>query len=124
MARLLQNPKFTKLVKRLHVDEAHNIYTAGTKKHGQEAFRPGWGLLREVRIRLSKGVPCQAVSATIPKHILDIVDKKLGLSSNRKLIRLSVNRPNITYAIHILVNGTNDFHNLDCIIPDNFHPPM
>ncbi|KAG1901029.1 P-loop containing nucleoside triphosphate hydrolase protein, partial [Suillus fuscotomentosus] len=41
LTRLLrQNCTFTQCIKCVHIDEAHNIYTAGLPHHGEEAFRP------------------------------------------------------------------------------------
>ncbi|KAG1721428.1 P-loop containing nucleoside triphosphate hydrolase protein [Suillus paluster] len=39
LARLIrQDRAFTQQIKRVHVDEAHNIYIAGLSHHGEEAF--------------------------------------------------------------------------------------
>lgn len=124
LAQLLHERKFIEKWKHLFVDEAHNTYTSGAKKHGQPAFRPAWGTVNEVRSRLPKSCTCQALSATMPKHILNHIDESLGLKPNRKVIRISINRPNISYAIHPIVGTLNDFMNLSCIIPQPFHPPM
>lgn len=124
MAILLQDRKFLDRIRRVHIDEAHNVYTSGTSHDGRPAFRPAWGTLNEFRVRCNKTTSFQALSATLPKHILSVVDEKLGLSHTRRLIKLSVNRPNIVYATHTLIGGTKNFRNLDCIIPRQFHPPM
>lgn len=124
MAVLLQDRKFIDRIRRVHIDEAHNIYTSGTSLEGRPAFRPAWGTLNEFRVRCKKSTTFQALSATLPKHILSLVDEKLALSHTRQLIKLSVNRPNIVYATHTLIGGTNHFRNLNCIIPRLFHPPM
>ncbi|EPQ52819.1 hypothetical protein GLOTRDRAFT_46656, partial [Gloeophyllum trabeum ATCC 11539] len=42
-ARLLQSRAFCKMIKHVHIDEAHHIYTAGLPKHGEKAFRPAYG---------------------------------------------------------------------------------
>ncbi|KAF8871288.1 P-loop containing nucleoside triphosphate hydrolase protein [Infundibulicybe gibba] len=124
LARLLHDREFLGRIRRVHVDEAHNVYISGTKRNGHPAFRPAWGSLDEVHARCLKITSWQALSATLPPHILKTVDEKLLLSPNRRLIRRSVNRPNIVYATHVLVGSISDFRNLDCIIPQPFHPPM
>ncbi|KAJ7495699.1 hypothetical protein B0H11DRAFT_1716624, partial [Mycena galericulata] len=43
MAKLLNNRSFVSKIKRVAVDEAHNIYTAGTVINGRPPFRPAWG---------------------------------------------------------------------------------
>lgn len=124
MARLLHDRKFLNLIKCVHVDEVHNVYTSGTQKHGHPAFCLAWGSLSEVRAILSKTTSWQALSATMPSHIFKCVTEKLFLASNRLVIRVSTNCPNIIYATHPLVGSINNFRNLDCLVPRPFHPPM
>ncbi|KAF9545083.1 hypothetical protein CPC08DRAFT_649450 [Agrocybe pediades] len=124
LAVCLHDKKFIDSIGHVFVDEAHNIFTSGTKKHEQPPFRPAWGALDEVRARLPKATTWQALSATLPLHILKRVDENLSFPQTRRLLRLSINRRNISYAVHTLVNGIQDFHNLDCVIPQPFHPPM
>ncbi|KAG2110650.1 uncharacterized protein F5147DRAFT_651823 [Suillus discolor] len=45
--------------------------------HGEEAFRPAYGKLGELRALLSKGTAFQALSATLPPHILSAVKNQL-----------------------------------------------
>ncbi|KAJ7272254.1 P-loop containing nucleoside triphosphate hydrolase protein [Mycena rebaudengoi] len=123
MARLLHDHKFVTKVKRVAVDEAHNIYTAGTKLNGRPPFRPAWGALDEVRSKLPKSTTWQALSATIPSHIYRCIHDHLGLYDPIN-IRVSINRPNIIYANHVLIDGRRNLRNLDCIVPQPFHPPM
>ncbi|KIJ05208.1 hypothetical protein PAXINDRAFT_93756, partial [Paxillus involutus ATCC 200175] len=63
------------------VDEAHNIHTAGLSHHGEDAFRPAYGRLGDFRILLPKGIPFQALSATLPLHILMTIKRELIRSS-------------------------------------------
>ena len=63
LARLVsQNRKFNQLMKRLHIDEARFIYSAGLDHYGLPAFRSAWGRLGEFRIKLGKGITVQALS--------------------------------------------------------------
>ncbi|KAG0698346.1 hypothetical protein DFH29DRAFT_778620, partial [Suillus ampliporus] len=55
------------------IDEAHSIYTAGLSHHGEEAFQPAYGKLGELCVLLSKGTAFQALSATLPPHILSTI---------------------------------------------------
>jgi len=121
---LLYDQKFVQQINHVHVDEVHNVYTSGMKRNGFPAFRPAWGSLAKVQVRFPKGASWQALSATLPPHIFKVVDEKVSLSPSCHLIQLSVNWPNIMYAIHTLVSGLNNFWNLNCIIPRPFHPPM
>ncbi|KAK6996226.1 ATP-dependent DNA helicase hus2/rqh1, partial [Favolaschia claudopus] len=60
----------------------------------------------------------------IPSYIHRVVHQKLAFASNATSIRVSINRPNIIYATHVLIDGRYNLRNLDCIIPPSFHPPM
>jgi hypothetical protein len=125
LARLIrQDGLFVKRIKRVHVDEAHNIYTAGLPHHGEDAFRPAYSKLGELRVLLSKGTTFQALSATLPPHILSAIKHELLIPSDNLSLTLSTNRPNITYAVSPLIGGPRNFHNFDCLIPPNYTPPM
>jgi superfamily II DNA helicase RecQ len=125
LARLIrQDGAFIKKIKRVHIDEAHNIYTAGLAHHGEEAFRPSYGKLGQFRVLLSKDTTFQALSATLPPHILSAVKRELLIRSDHLSLTLSTNRPNITYAVTPLIGGLRNFHNFDCLIPPNYTPPM
>ena len=65
----MQDRVFVKLNKRVHVDEAHSIYSTGMEHHGLAAFRSVWGRIGEFRIKLGKDIPAQALSGTQPPYI-------------------------------------------------------
>lgn len=48
LGHLLHDRKFAQQIKHVHVDEAHNVYTSGSKRHGNPAFRLAWGSLDKV----------------------------------------------------------------------------
>jgi superfamily II DNA helicase RecQ len=127
-ATLLRKPdrKFVSRVARLQLDEAQNIYTAGIPKHNQPAFRPAYGNFDALRLLFPKTTTVTAFSATFPRHILDVIKKKLILSPTHFFIRCTSNRPNIMYATHQIVGALSDFRNLSFLLPSNFafHPPM
>jgi superfamily II DNA helicase RecQ len=124
-AQVLRNPQFSKLVKRVHVDEAHTIYTAGTSLYGQPPFRSAWGKLGELRLVLPKGTPVQALSGTFPPHIVNCIKEQLLFQSdNDVMINLTSNRPNITYAVHPIVGSLSNFQNLQFLIPEHGGHPF
>lgn len=44
LATLIRKDRaFMSKIRRVHVDEAHNIFTAGLPHHGEAAFRPAYG---------------------------------------------------------------------------------
>lgn len=66
----------------------------------------------------------QALSATLNPFVKSLVKKKLSLRSNFLDLKMSVNRPNITYATYCLVGGTSNFHNLDFLVPLGYDKPF
>lgn len=119
LAQLLRNPQFSKLIKRVHVDEVHTVYTAGISLYGQPAFRPAWGSIGELRLLLPKNTPFQALSGTLPPHIIKSITDKLLFPSEYVTISLTANRPNITYATHPITGSLSSFQNLRLLIPDH-----
>ena len=119
LARLIEDRDFRKRILRVHVDEAHFIYTAGLDLYGLSAFRPAWGRLGEFRTKLGKKVVFQALSGTQPAHIKKTITEHL-LFDQEKLcsIELTSNRPNTMYATHPIVGGLSDFRNLEFLVPD------
>ena len=125
LARLLrENRAFVQRISRVHVDEAHNIHTAGISHFGEDTFRPAYGKLGLLRVHLSKGTPIQALSATLPDHILATVKQHLAIPQDALELRLPTNRPNITYATTPIIGSLRNFENLCFLIPSTFHPPM
>lgn len=115
------NRTFTQMIRILHVDEAHFIYSAGMEHYGLPAFRSPWSRLGEVRIKLRKDLTVQALSGTQPPHIKKVIQKSL-LFNDSKLcsIKLSSNRPNTAYATHPITGDLSDFRNLDFLVPDPY----
>ncbi|KIM55652.1 hypothetical protein SCLCIDRAFT_17356 [Scleroderma citrinum Foug A] len=123
LAKLIRNEcSFTSKISRMHINEAHYVHTAGIAHYGEDAFRPAYSRLGQFCVFLPKETPFQALSATFPPHILSTVKKELSLRSNLVEIHLSMNRPNITYATHVVSTSLRDFSNLDFILPLQLHP--
>jgi superfamily II DNA helicase RecQ len=118
LAQCLWNRDFIKLVKYVHIDEAHTIYTAGTPLYGLPAFRKAWGSLGELWLVLAHDTPIQALSGTFPGHIICCVIDKLFFTSNYVTINLTSNRPNITYTMHPISGSLGNFQNLQFLIPN------
>ena len=124
LAQALRNRQFVKLIRRVHVDEAHTIYTAGILLYGLPAFRKAWGLLGELHLVLAKDTPFQALSGTFPDHIIKFVVDKLLFPSNYVTISLTSNRPNIIYAMHLISGSLSNFRNLQFLIPNTGGQPF
>ncbi|KAJ7498420.1 hypothetical protein B0H11DRAFT_1714958 [Mycena galericulata] len=99
----------------------HFHYTASLPHYALPAFRPAWDALNELRIRLLKGTPIEALSATFPPHIKSAVIEHLNFDPTSFIsLKLSGNRPNIIYATHHIVGSLSDFRNLDFHISMQF----
>ncbi|KAJ7451395.1 P-loop containing nucleoside triphosphate hydrolase protein [Mycena latifolia] len=123
LAALLNVPSFAKTIARVHIDEVHNHWTAGISSYGLPPFRPAWGALNELRLRLPKGTPIQALSGTLPPHIKAAVVDHLNFDpSSYVSLKLSSNRPNTIYATHKIVGSLKDFRNLDFLVPIPYKP--
>jgi superfamily II DNA helicase RecQ len=117
LAQVLRHSRFSRLVKQVHVDEVHIIYTAGNQLYGQPAFCPAWGQLGELHLWLPKDTPFQALSGTLPRHIINCVTDKLLFQSDYISVHLTLNRPNIMYATYPITGSLSNFHNLQFLIP-------
>lgn len=113
------NQDFQKKIIRINVDEAHCIHTAGSSLYGMPAFRPAWGRLNELKVRLPARIRWHAFSATLPPHILDTVTKKI-LKPDHTFIHVTSNRPNTIYATHKVHGSIEDVHNYHCFVQEPF----
>ncbi|KAI9455458.1 hypothetical protein BJY52DRAFT_1280149 [Lactarius psammicola] len=112
-----EDRQFLKRIQRLHVDEAHFIYTAGLKHYGFCAFRPAWSRLGEFRIKIGYQVPMQVLSGAQSPHIkAAIIENLLFVESRLCSVELTSNRSNTVYATRPIVELL-DFRNLDFVAP-------
>ncbi|KAF6745329.1 II DNA helicase [Ephemerocybe angulata] len=122
LARLIHNPKFSRKIKFLMVDEAHNVHSLGLSHYSLPAFRPAWASLSELVIKLGSRVSVAALSGTLPKHIKITVRERLQLDEDSDKvwdIKLSCNRPNITPAIHMIVGTIGDYRNTKFMLSED-----
>lgn len=108
---LLRHHHFQRHITRINVDEVHNIYTAGLSLYGLDAFRPAWGRLDELKAILPKDTRWSGFSATIPPHILKVVEKKscarvTNTFTPRQTVQCSFERIDIVSRVHIGCWGT------------------
>ena len=113
-ALILKSYHFQKTIKRVNIDEAHNIHTAGLPQHGLKygAFRPAWGRLNDSEFMsiLPSSVMVHCFSVTVSPHIHKTIESRV-LHPNYMQIRASSNRPNTLYAMHEVVNNIDDVRN-------------
>ncbi|KAJ7280832.1 P-loop containing nucleoside triphosphate hydrolase protein [Mycena rebaudengoi] len=115
-ARLLHDPKWTKKIGLLQIDEAHFIATTGiAEKKNKGPFRPAYSDLGErVRVHLPTATSCAAYSATMPPDVINTVTRTLRMEPQKLVtLKLTTNRPNLMHAVIPLIGTTDNFHNLD-----------
>ncbi|KAJ7866879.1 hypothetical protein B0H13DRAFT_1636442 [Mycena leptocephala] len=123
-AKLLHDPKWTKRIKLLQIDEAHFIATAGQANGDDAAFRPAFADLRErLRVHLPATTPCTAYSASMPPQIMNLLTKTLRMTPEKTIkLELSTNRPNLVYAVTPMVGSINNFPTSSLSSQFHFHP--
>ena len=119
LAIFLRKQHFQPYIRRIVVNEAHNIYTAGLPHYGLNAFRPAWGRLGELKIILPRRVQWTFLSATFPPHIRTTIEDTL-LKHGYSSIHTTSNRPNTTYATHEVINNIENMQNYECFLSNPF----
>jgi len=108
---------FRKKIRRVLIDEAHNIYSTGIPLYGALAHRPAWSQLSTLRIHFDNDVPFQALSSTLPPHIKSFIIDNLQFKPSYQSVTYTSNRPNLVYACRPVVGSLSDFRNLDFVLP-------
>jgi len=117
LLKLLQmNRTFLQLIKHVYVDEGHEVFFSGIERHGIPAFRPSYGMLDKFLPKLPKTTTIHVLSATLPPHVIRVVEEKLFGSRERKFIQLPLNRHNIIYTTRTIAD-INEYKNLSFLVP-------
>ncbi|XP_053388928.1 ATP-dependent DNA helicase RecQ-like [Mercenaria mercenaria] len=92
----LSKKRFLKVI---FIDEAHCIkkFGKGDKQRKQNAYRPFYGCLDELRSLAGPTVPVVALTATASKTVKDIILKDLCMSDKTFQLTVTPNKPNIKY---------------------------
>ena len=93
----------------LVIDEVHLVYV-------WRQFRTTYTSSSQMRTLWPK-VPIMTLSATFALHVASYMHKSLELMRRVKLIRRTIDRPNIFFARRPITNGSS-FTVLDCIMPN------
>lgn len=116
---LLREPSFCRRIRHVNIDEIHFIHFAGIERFGIPAFRPSWGRLIELKLRLPKTVRFHGYTATCPPHVQQTIEQSL-LGTDYALFKNCVNRPGIVYARHCVVGSFAVLENYLCCIRNPF----
>ncbi|KAE9386281.1 hypothetical protein BT96DRAFT_544948, partial [Gymnopus androsaceus JB14] len=119
LAVLLREHSFCCRIAHINIDEIHFTHFAGEDRFGIPAFRPAWGRLLELKMRLPKTVRYHGFTATCPPHVQHTIEQTL-LGSDYLLFKHCVNRPGIIYARHCVVGSFDVLDNYLCCIRTPF----
>ncbi|KAH9847960.1 P-loop containing nucleoside triphosphate hydrolase protein [Lenzites betulinus] len=111
---LFNNPKFTRKILGLVVDEAHCISQWGGD------FRPEYAALDIIRALLPVQASVLATSATMPPLVLTEVGRTLRVQIEKVFVlNLGNNRRNITWEVRVMAGSKSDLEALAFLVPDN-----
>lgn len=108
--------ELVKSIKHFYIDEGHEIFFSGTERHGIPAFRPSYGKLGTIIPRLSTGTTVHVLSATLPPHVIQVIEEALFRNRKKALLQLPLNRQNIVYMTRTITD-LGDYGNLSFLIP-------
>lgn len=81
-------------------------------------FRPQYNELRVLRSRISAEVPLLGVSATLDAHTLDWVRTSAGFEKDVRMMRSSIDRPEIYFQISCIKETEKSMLNLQSLLPE------
>lgn len=90
------SPEFQSRLALVVVDEVHLV------SHWGRDFRPAYARLNIIRSMLGISTPWFACSATLDQHTLDSVIKNIGFEYNIRILRTSIDRPELTIRVGII----------------------
>ncbi|PBK80023.1 hypothetical protein ARMGADRAFT_950092, partial [Armillaria gallica] len=101
--RLIRDTRFQQQIRRIH------------KCYGIDTFREAWGRLREIKDVLPSRIPWQALTASCPPHVQQVIEASILWSGN-SLVRGPINRPSTVYATHKVVGKLDNLDNYNCFL--------
>ncbi len=111
---ILRNPRFSRRVISLLVDEAHCI------SHWGSGFRKKYGTLGIARAFLPRGTPVVAMTATLTARARRDIMSKLGfIKGASRFVNVGNDRSNVSIIVRACENHLNTYTDLNFIIPAN-----
>ena len=108
----------------MYIDEGHELFFSGLDRHNVPAFRPSYGNLDKILPKLPDKTTVHVLSATLPPHVIRVIEAKLFCDRERTHVQLPLNRSNIIYATRTIKN-LGEYENLSFLVPHhspNFLP--
>jgi len=113
---LKSKPTFLRSIKHVYIDEGHEIFFFGVARHDIPAFWPSYGNLGKILLKLQAKTTLQVLSATLPPHVIQVVDSNIFRGQERLHIQLPLNRSNIVYTTQVIKN-LGEYRNLSFLVP-------
>lgn len=113
---LRTNRTFLHSVKHIYIDEGHEIFFSGIERHGIPAFRPSYGTLDKILPKLPNGTTVHVLSATLPPHVIQVIEGKFFGNRERVHIHRPLNRQNIVYTTRTITD-LGEYKNLSFLVP-------
>lgn len=106
---ILQDQRFQKRLVLVAIDELHIVDQWGT-------FRKPYSQLAILRDRIDRRVPWFGTSATLDPIMLEQVKKLVGFAPDVKVIRTSMDRPDIRFIIQPMQHAWTSFKDLEFLV--------
>ncbi|KZT18814.1 P-loop containing nucleoside triphosphate hydrolase protein, partial [Neolentinus lepideus HHB14362 ss-1] len=113
---------FREMIRYLHIDEGHNIWSAGIPRYGEKAFRPAYGCLGKMRAILGNKTVFQLLSAMFPCHVLAAAKLSIDMAPDVTVFQGPLLRSNLAFATMPLIGNLENFSNLDFLTPMVYDP--
>ena len=110
------NQTFLRSVKHIYIDEGHEIFFSGIERHGIPAFQPSYSKLDKIPPKLLNGTTIHDLSATLPPHVIQVIEGKLFGSRERAYIQRPLNWQNIVYTTRTIAD-LGEYKNLSFLVP-------
>ncbi|KAH9842930.1 P-loop containing nucleoside triphosphate hydrolase protein [Rhodofomes roseus] len=110
--KVLRNPRFTRHILSLVVDEAHCV------SHWGADFRKKYASLGVIRAFLPRGTPVIALTATLTARVRRDIHGKLHFpKGGSRFFNAGNDRPNVTIVVRAAEHPLKTFEDLDFVIP-------
>jgi superfamily II DNA helicase RecQ len=109
------NHAFIRSIKHVYIDEGHELFFSGIDRHGIPAFRPSYGNLDKILPKLPNKTTVHVLSATLPLHVIQVIEAKLFRNREKTHIQLPLNRQNIVYTTRTITD-LGDYKNLAFLV--------
>ena len=113
---LVRNTPFKRRLGLLAIDELHLVSQ-------WDEFRPEYGQIHALRIRVGQDIPCVGLSATLSNELLRKAIKSCGFKGDVEILRSTIDRPNIHIQVQHLQHTKKSMDDLCRVLPMQYSGP-